>query len=43
MGASKPLDPVKKVRTLANEANFKPGNSEKGLIAEDIELTAELD
>ena len=42
-GASKPLDPIKKVRTLANESKFDPGNSEKGFIAEDIENYANLD
>jgi antitoxin component YwqK of YwqJK toxin-antitoxin module len=41
-GASNPLDPIKKIRTLANEAEFKEGNSEKGLIAENIESTSEL-
>ncbi len=42
-GASQPLDPVKKVRTLAHEKNFKPGNSEKGFTVEDIEIIAKLD
>ena len=41
-GASKPLDPIKKIRTLANEADFEAGNSEKGLVAEDIESTSIL-
>ena len=35
-GASKPLDSIKKIRTLANEQNFEPGNSEEGFIEEDI-------
>ena len=35
-GASKTLDPVKKIRTLANETNFDTGNSEQGLIEEYI-------
>jgi len=40
-GASKPLDPINKVRTLHQEKNFKAGNSEKGYIAEDIEVKIE--
>jgi len=36
-GASKPLDPITKTRTLANEENFKAGDPEKGYIAEDID------
>jgi hypothetical protein len=31
-GSSKPLDPIKKIRTLVKEENFETGNSEKGLI-----------
>ena len=37
-GASSPLvDPEKKLKELAKEVNFAPGNSEKGYIEEDIE------
>jgi hypothetical protein len=36
-GASKPIvDSVKKIKELANEQNFEPGNSEKGYIEEGI-------
>ena len=38
-GASKPLDPITKTRTLAKEKSFEPGNSEKGWIEQDINPT----